>query len=81
MNEKVVVVAGVGPGIGASRARRFAAGVHKVALLTRDQHRLDAIVPTIANARACACDVGDEASVKSTFAAIAARQGEVGTLL
>lgn len=78
---KVVVVAGAGPGIGASLARRFAAEGHPVALLARSKDRADALAAEIPGARAYACDVAEAASVEACFAAIGAEMGEVGTLL
>jgi NAD(P)-dependent dehydrogenase (short-subunit alcohol dehydrogenase family) len=78
---KVVVVAGAGPGNGAALARRFAVDGRPVALLSRDQAHADTIAAKLENARGYACDVGDEASVKSCFAAISANLGEVDTLL
>ena len=78
---RVVVVAGAGPGNGAALARRFAAAGRKVALLSREQGHADAIAAKMAGARGYACDVSDEASVKSCFAAISADLGEVDTLL
>ncbi|MGI4764239.1 MAG: SDR family NAD(P)-dependent oxidoreductase [Janthinobacterium lividum] len=78
---KVVVVAGAGPGNGAALARRFAAEGRQVALLARDKGRVDALAADITGARGYACDVGDAASVKACFAAVAAEMGEVDTLL
>jgi NAD(P)-dependent dehydrogenase (short-subunit alcohol dehydrogenase family) len=78
---KVVVVAGAGPGNGAALAQRFAATGRQVALLSRDQGHADALAAKIAGARGYACDVTDEASVKSCFAAISAELGEIDTLL
>jgi len=39
----VAVVTGVGPGTGASIARRFARGGYSVAMLARNRDRLDAL--------------------------------------
>ena len=78
---RVVVVAGAGPGNGAALAQRFAAAGRKVALLSREQGHADAIAAKVAGARGYACDVSDEASVKSCFAAISTDLGEVDTLL
>lgn len=78
---KVVVVAGAGPGNGAALARRFAVSNTPVAMLGRDKARAEALAAGIPGARGYACDVGDGASVKACFAAIAADLGEVETLL
>ena len=81
MARKVVVVAGAGPGNGAALARRFAEEGHPVALLARDKDHASALAADVPNARGYACDVGDEASVRTCFAAISAEMGEVDTLL
>ena len=78
---RTVVVAGAGPGNGAALAQRFADAGRRVAMLSRDQRRADALAANITGARGYSCDVGDAASVRSCFAAIAAEMGEVGTLL
>lgn len=79
--DKVVVVAGAGPGNGAAFAQRFAAAGRRVALLARDKGHADALAADVADARGYACDVGDAASVQACFAAVAAEMGEVDTLL
>jgi NAD(P)-dependent dehydrogenase (short-subunit alcohol dehydrogenase family) len=80
-NGKTVVVAGVGPGIGAALARRFAAEGRQVAMLSRDKTHADALATEIPGARGFVCDVSEEASVKACFAAIRADLGEVDVLL
>lgn len=81
IHDKIVVVAGAGPGNGAALARRFTQEGRRVALLARDKARVDALAADMPGARGYACDVGDAASVKASFDAIAAEMGEVGTLL
>ena len=76
-----VVVAGVGPGNGAALAQRFASAGRRVAMLSRDQGRADALASTVQGARGYACDVSDAVSVKASFSAISAELGEIGTLL
>ena len=66
----VAVVTGVGPGTGAAIARRFSQGGYRVAMLARNRTRLDELQHEIANSRAYACDVTDEALVHSTLEAI-----------
>ena len=41
------IVVGVGPGLGAALARRFAAGGHSVAMAARNSHRLTNLVTEI----------------------------------
>jgi len=73
------IVVGVGPGLGAAVARRFAAGGHPVALAARNADKLQALAAEIAaaggTARAYACDATDEAAVTALFAAAEADLG------
>jgi NAD(P)-dependent dehydrogenase (short-subunit alcohol dehydrogenase family) len=78
---KVCVVAGVGPGIGESLARRFAADGFAVALLARGEQLAARLASELPNARAHACDVADAGSVTAAFAQIRAELGDVDTLL
>ncbi|MGA7540719.1 MAG: SDR family NAD(P)-dependent oxidoreductase [Steroidobacteraceae bacterium] len=79
--KKVAVVAGVGPGIGAALARRFAKAGYTVAMLARHQDTLDALEREIEGARGYPCDVGSPDSVAHAFAAIRTALGEVEVLL
>jgi len=79
--KKVAVVAGVGPGIGAALARRFADAGYAVAMLARNRDALDALEREIDGARGYPCDVGSADSVARAFAAIGTDLGEVETLL
>jgi NAD(P)-dependent dehydrogenase (short-subunit alcohol dehydrogenase family) len=75
MAKPVALITGVGPGTGASLARRFSAGGYAVAMLARNRERLSALESEIADARAYPCDVTDEAQLDSTLAAIGAELG------
>ena len=77
----VCVVVGVGPGNGSAIARRFAREGHAVALLARTSDATGALAAALDDARAYACDVTDEASVRATFEAIAREMGPVHTLV
>lgn len=55
----LALVTGVGPGTGASIARRFSAGGYRVAMLARDTDRLAALEAEIADSIGIACDVSD----------------------
>lgn len=79
--KKVAVVAGVGPGIGAALARRFANAGYAVAMLARSRDTLDVFEREIDGARGYPCDVGSADSVARAFAAIGADFGEVEVLL
>jgi NAD(P)-dependent dehydrogenase (short-subunit alcohol dehydrogenase family) len=71
----VALVTGVGPGTGAAIARRFARGGYAVAMLARNQERLDALEREIENSRGYPCDVTDE---KQLDAAIERVRAELG---
>ncbi len=86
MRDRIAVVAGVGPGTGASLARRFHADGYAVALLGRDPAfgtglaaELGALEP--GSAAAYACDVGEPESVTRTVATIRHDLGEPDVLL
>jgi NAD(P)-dependent dehydrogenase (short-subunit alcohol dehydrogenase family) len=73
----VCAVVGIGPGNGAALARRFAREGYAVALLARSRDTSQALATELGDARAYACDVADQASVKAAFGAIRADLGEV----
>ena len=77
---KVAVIAGVGPGISAASARRFAKAGYKVALLARRRDTLDPLAAEMGG-HAYICDVTSPESVAQTFAAIRADLGEVDVLV
>lgn len=70
------LVVGVGPGLGAALARRFAKGGLAVAVVARRPERLAALAEEVGG-RAYGCDAGDEAAVAALFRQIA---GELGPL-
>jgi short-subunit dehydrogenase len=63
----VALVSGVGPGTGAAIARRFTRGGYAVAMLARNQERLEALEREIEHARGYVCDVADAAQVDATI--------------
>lgn len=69
--EKVCVVAGVGPGNGAALTRRFAAGGYRVAMLARSADRLEALEKEISGAIAYPTDLTDRSAVEDVFQRIA----------
>lgn len=84
-DSKVLVVAGVGPGLGASVCRRFAREGYAVAMLSRRaQHgELAEELKGLGAPKtlAVACDVSDEASVKAAFNEVREKLGEVSCLV
>ena len=71
MAQGTAVIVGVGPGLGAALARTFARAGHPVALLARDQVRLDAFASELAAAggaaRGYAADVANPASLRAAL--------------
>jgi NADP-dependent 3-hydroxy acid dehydrogenase YdfG len=59
MSETVCLITGVGPGTGASLARRFGASGYRVAMLARDSTRLGILEHEIPGAMGFVCDVAD----------------------
>jgi NAD(P)-dependent dehydrogenase (short-subunit alcohol dehydrogenase family) len=84
LDGKTAAITGAGSGIGAAIARVFAQQGASVRVLERDlasgERVAGAIVAAGGDARAIACDVSDEASVKAAFAEIA-KGGRVDILV
>ena len=79
---KVIVITGAGVGLGRALARRFAADGESVVLLGRTLAKVEAAAAEIGErAMAAACDVGSPDSVRSAFAAIAARHPRIDVLI
>ncbi len=68
----LAIVTGVGPGTGASIARRFAEGGYRVAMLARDAARLAALEAEIPGSVAVICDVADPAELEKALAPLGA---------
>lgn len=80
-DKRVCVVVGVGPGNGASLARRFAKEGYAVALLARSSDFSNELARTLPGSKAFTCDVADEKSVAQAFLAVRSELGEVDTLI
>jgi NAD(P)-dependent dehydrogenase (short-subunit alcohol dehydrogenase family) len=82
---KVAVVVGVGPGLGAAAAQRFAKGGYHVALLARNLDKLQPIEQQIKSdggqATSLACDTGKPAEVASVFGEIKQKLGAPEVLI
>ena len=80
----VAVVIGVGPGLGAALARRFAAA-YSVAILARKSDYLKELAAELRQSGATVldltCDVSNQARITEAFGAIRAKLGEVEVLL
>lgn len=81
MSKPVCVVFGVGPGNGASFARRFSAEGRAVALLARGSDFTTALAAELPDAGAYACDATDPAAIDAVFGEIEAEFGPVETLI
>lgn len=81
MDKRVCVVVGVGPGNGASIARRFAGSGHAVALLARTTAFTEAFARTLGDAQAYACDVKSENDVLATFKRVRDEMGDPDVLV
>ncbi|MFE6822260.1 SDR family NAD(P)-dependent oxidoreductase [Streptomyces sp. NPDC057690] len=79
-----IALIGAGPGLGAAVARRFGRAGHKVALVARDQARLDALASELADegvtARGFEADVHDTKSVETALDAAHSMLGPVEVL-
>jgi NAD(P)-dependent dehydrogenase (short-subunit alcohol dehydrogenase family) len=82
---KIAAVVGVGPGLGAAVARRFAREGYRVALLARRAESLIDTTKAIAEAGGRSievlADAGNPASVSAAFAEIRAKLGDPGVLV
>jgi NAD(P)-dependent dehydrogenase (short-subunit alcohol dehydrogenase family) len=80
----VAVVIGVGPGLGAALARRFAPA-YSLAIVARRGDYLKELAAELGNGGGSVldltCDVGSPAQIAETFRAIRAKLGEVEVLL
>lgn len=73
--ERVCVVAGVGPGLGAACSRRFARAGYRVALLARNESRLAELQAQIPSSRGFAVDLADPLQVTETAQRVRAELG------
>jgi NAD(P)-dependent dehydrogenase (short-subunit alcohol dehydrogenase family) len=85
LEDKVVVVSGIGPGLGASIARRCAAAGADIVLAARTQSRLDEVAQEVSDAGRLAlpvtADVTDDAACERLVASALDRFGRVDALV
>lgn len=81
----VTVILGVGPGLGAALAERFATGGHALALLSRSEKKREVVVNELLasgnTVRSYDCDAGDPDSVSATFVRIRSTLGNPTALI
>ena len=78
---KVCVVAGVGPGNGASCCRRFAAEGYSIVMLARNADYLASLSAQLPGSLPIACDVKDPEAIETVFDRIRGEAGEVDVLI
>lgn len=79
---KTIVITGAGDGLGRALARRFAADGETVVLLGRTLSKVEVVAAELGDAHlALQCDVGNPDSVRTAFAAIAARHPKIDVLI
>jgi NAD(P)-dependent dehydrogenase (short-subunit alcohol dehydrogenase family) len=81
MDKHVCVVVGVGPGNGASIARRFAGSGHAVALLARTGAFAEPLSRSLPDAKFYACDVTSESDVAAAFGRVRDELGDPEVLV
>jgi NAD(P)-dependent dehydrogenase (short-subunit alcohol dehydrogenase family) len=81
MTAPVCLITGVGPGTGSALARRFAEGGYRVAMLARNEERLNALEKQLPNARGYRCDVSDPAQIETAASAVERDLGEPAVVI
>ncbi|MGB0637247.1 MAG: SDR family NAD(P)-dependent oxidoreductase [Gammaproteobacteria bacterium] len=81
MSKKVCLITGVGPGTGASLARRFMRGGYQIAMLARDKERLRELEGEIEHSKGFVCDVSDEAAVTNVVDSVVSELGQPEILI
>ena len=81
MSKKVCLITGVGPGTGASLARRFARGGYQIAMLARDKERLRELESEIQESKGFVCDVSDEIAVTYVVNSVVSEIGQPEILI
>ena len=81
MSKKVCLITGVGPGTGASLARRFARGGYQIAMLARDKGRLRELESEIQESKGFVCDVSDEIAVTNVVNSVVSEIGQPEILI
>ena len=79
-----IAVVGAGPGLGRAIARRFGSAGHPVALISRNQGKLEAIAASLRGEGITAgvypADVTDESGLTAALSAAAGELGRIGVM-
>ncbi len=67
MSDKVALITGVGPGTGASLARRFSQGGFNVAMFARNKSRLDSLEKELPDSKGYSCELRDPDQLNKTI--------------
>ena len=82
MADKICVVVGVGPGIGAACCRLYSERGYQVAMIARSSDYLDELSATMASTTlSLVADVTDEVAITEALEAISQQLGDVDTLI
>ena len=81
MTKPLCIVIGVGPGNGASFARRFSSDAHHVAILARNANYLNSLAKSIPECDAFPCDVQKPEALRKTLAEVAERLGPASVMI
>ena len=66
MSDKVALITGVGPGTGASLARRFSKSGFKVAMFARNKSRLENLEKELPHSKGYSCELRDPDQLNET---------------
>ncbi len=78
---KICLITGVGPGTGTALVRRFVEGGYAVAMLARNEERLNTLAAELGDAHPYTCDVSDTAALATTFGRVKRELGAPGVIV
>ncbi len=81
MSKPTALITGVGEGTGAALVRRFSRGGYKVAMLARNQERLELLEDEISDSKAYLCDVGNIDTLLNTVEEVRKDMGDPSVLI
>lgn len=79
--KRVAVITGVGPGLGAALARRFARDRFSLALIARSRHFIDQLAQELPSALPVTADVSKPADIASAIKEVRKELGAIGVLI